>query len=324
VTMLQRSPTYVVSPRARRGGGRAAAGAPRARRLRAHPRWKNVALRDGLLPARAALPRGHEEVPRRPGAQGALGPTTTSIAHFTPATSRGTSGCASCPTGTCSQAIREGKASVVTDTIETFTEKGCACSGASSRGHRRDRDGARAAVPRRRALAVDGQRGRSRRRSWLYKGMMLSDVPEPRVRRRLHQRVVDAQVRSWWRVRLPPARPHGPRGRARSSRVATPTPRSRRFLDLSSGYCAAGGRPLPQAGRPRARGGSARNYFADFRLLRLGRVDDPTRSRAHRARHATRARRLLHSHAPRGRERRRAERARRRRLRSTSSLERTA
>ena len=48
------------------------------------------------------------------------------VGHATsrPPTSRGTSACAWCPTAICSRRIRAGRASVVTDHIETFTEKG--------------------------------------------------------------------------------------------------------------------------------------------------------------------------------------------------------
>ena len=58
------------------------------------------------------------------GVQTSSDGTTTSRRTSRPATTRGISACASCPTETSSSAIREGQASVVTDHIETFTEKG--------------------------------------------------------------------------------------------------------------------------------------------------------------------------------------------------------
>ena len=54
-----------------------------------------------------------------------------------------------------------------------------------------------------------------------YKGMMLSGVPEPRDRARLHERLVDAEVRPDLRVRLPAAQPHG-RARLRVVHAARP------------------------------------------------------------------------------------------------------
>ena len=44
--------------------------------------------------------------------------------HFSRATTRGTSGSASCRTATSSRRSAKGSASVVTDRIETFTENG--------------------------------------------------------------------------------------------------------------------------------------------------------------------------------------------------------
>ena len=100
------------------------------------------------------------------------------------------------PDGDLFQAIRNGTVSVVTDHIDTFTEKGLRLrSGAELEadiivtatglellflgGIEASVDGGAVDLPTR----------------LTYKGMMLEGVPEPRRGRRLHERVVDPQVR---------------------------------------------------------------------------------------------------------------------------------
>jgi monooxygenase len=177
VTMLQRSPTYMISlPRrdpfaswARaRFGDRAGCAATR---------WKNVLLGMGVYefcrrsPERAK--RLFIEHVRRQ-LRGASDVET----HFTPTYKPWDQRLCLVPDGDLFHAIREGRVSVVTDHIETFTETGIAlCSGA-----RLDADlivTATGLVLRffgGIAVEVDGvpiEHGRQ----MVYKGMMLSDVP---------------------------------------------------------------------------------------------------------------------------------------------------
>ncbi|HEY0000721.1 MAG TPA: NAD(P)/FAD-dependent oxidoreductase, partial [Actinoplanes sp.] len=116
VTMLQRSPSYVISLR---NGGPAAVGPLRARLVRARNvlgtsllyqasrRWPAIAAR--VLRGRVAreLPA---EVPVDP--------------HFTPAYAPWDQRLCVVPDGDLFASMRAGRASVVTQTIETFTEKG--------------------------------------------------------------------------------------------------------------------------------------------------------------------------------------------------------
>ena len=103
---------------------------------------------------------------------------------------------------------RGGQRVVVTDRIETFTETGhpLAVGRRARRRRRRHRDRARAASSSAASGSRSTARRSSRRRRCVYKGMMCQRRAELRVRRRLHERVVDAQVRPDERVRVPPAR----------------------------------------------------------------------------------------------------------------------
>ena len=173
------------------------------------------------------------------------------------ATTRGTSGCASCPTATCSRRSAAASASVVTDRIETFTETGIELeSGTRARGRRhRHRDRPEPAGARR-----DDARRRRRAASTLsetvaYKGMMLCGVPNLALAHRLHERVVDAQGR--------PGQPATSAGCSTTwTRTATrqrhaaaqpdPTVPTEPFLDLASGYVQRAIDKLPKQGAARA------------------------------------------------------------------------
>ena len=120
----------------------------------------------GVLPAQPAPARAREAA----AAQGRRAPAarraTTSTPTSRPATTRGTSGCASSPTATCSRRSRDGTASVVTDHDRHVHRDGHpAAVGRRARGrHHRHRHRPRAAVPRRHR-AVGRRRGRRPRRA---------------------------------------------------------------------------------------------------------------------------------------------------------------
>ena len=107
-------------------------------------------------------------------------------------------------------AIRSGKASVVTDTIDTFTKTGIKLAS----GDELDADivvtatGLQLVTLGEMDIVVDGEPV-DFSKTWTYKGFAYSDVPEPGLVVRLHQRVVDAARRPDLRVRVPPAQPHG-------------------------------------------------------------------------------------------------------------------
>ncbi len=147
--------------------------------------------------------------------------------HFKPRTTRGTSGCAWCPTATCSAPSGRVGVEVVTDTIDTFTQKGIRLSSGdelvadvvvTATGLNLKLDG-------RRRVVVDGEPV-DLSTAMAYRALMFSGPAQLRVHDRLHQRVVDAEGRPGRRLRVPAARP--PRARARDVVVPVPDPGVRR------------------------------------------------------------------------------------------------
>ena len=213
VTMLQRSPTYVVSRPARgRHGQRLRARLPA--KLAYHLiRWRNVLWRHVFLPARrgskpeqvkkrilgmvreAARPRLRRRHPFHAALQ-SLGPAAVPGAGRRPV--RGASS--------------SGKAAVVTDQIDSFTETGIRLKS----GSELDADiivtatGLEAAAARRHRGHASTARAVDFAKTLNYKGMMYSGRAEPRLGLRLHQRVLDAEMRPDLRICLPAAQLHGP------------------------------------------------------------------------------------------------------------------
>jgi len=111
-------------------------------------------------------------------AQRALGPGYDMAKHFTPHYNLGTSGCALCRTPICFLAIKSGKASVVTDEIESFTENGLRLRS----GEELEADiivtatGLKVQLMGGMEVCVDGAPV-TLSRAMSYKGMMYSDVP---------------------------------------------------------------------------------------------------------------------------------------------------
>jgi cation diffusion facilitator CzcD-associated flavoprotein CzcO len=123
VTMLQRSPTYIVSLPAED---------PLAKLLRRflpHPavysivRWKNVLLQMASYQLSRRRPRVVKKMIRR-GVEKALPPGYDIDTHFTPSYNPWDQRMCLVPDGDLFEAIGDGRATVVTDTIETFTETG--------------------------------------------------------------------------------------------------------------------------------------------------------------------------------------------------------
>ena len=100
-------------------------------------------------------------------------------------------------------------------------------------------------------LAVDGQRRRAPRDHGLQ-GHDAQRRAEPGRRDRLHQRLVDAEVRPDLRVRLPAAQPHGRARPPRSARRSNRDPSRRRRSRSSTSPPATSARARP-ASRSRAR-----------------------------------------------------------------------
>jgi cation diffusion facilitator CzcD-associated flavoprotein CzcO len=124
VTMLQRSPTYF------RTGRNAIELADELRQLEIDETWIHEIVRKKILHDQAVFTRRsftEPEVVKREllaGVRAYLGPDYDLGTHFTPTYRPWRQRIAFIPDGDFLQAIRDGKASVVTDEIESFTETG--------------------------------------------------------------------------------------------------------------------------------------------------------------------------------------------------------
>jgi cation diffusion facilitator CzcD-associated flavoprotein CzcO len=177
VTMLQRSPTYVVSLPAED------AIANRLRRMLpdgaayAIVRWKNVLLQMASYQLSRRRPEAMKKLLRR-GVQQALPPGYDVDTHFNPVYNPWDQRLCLVPDSDLFKAISSGRAEVVTDQIETITESGIELAS----GRKLDADvivtatGLNLLFLGGIAVSVDG-RATDLSRAMTYKGMMLSDVP---------------------------------------------------------------------------------------------------------------------------------------------------
>jgi cation diffusion facilitator CzcD-associated flavoprotein CzcO len=177
VTMLQRSPTYVVSrPSVDRFAQWLSRHLPH-RLAYAITRWKNVLLGSYFY----RLARRRPELFKRrliEMASQQLGPQCDVATHFTPRYKPWDQRLCLVPDGDLFRQIREGRASVVTDTIERFTPGGIKLAGGRELGA--DiivlATGLKLNVLGDVAFTIDG-RPMEPGQAMAYKGMMLGDVP---------------------------------------------------------------------------------------------------------------------------------------------------
>ena len=177
IVMLQRSPTYVVS----RPDKDVIANFLRKilpdHWAYAMTRWKNVALQQFMYRRTRTQP---EKVKQRllDMVRKELGPEYDVATHFTPSYNPWDQRLCLVPNSDLFAAIRSGKASIVTDRIERFTERGIALAS----GQHLDADiivtatGLNLVVLGEMQFSVDGEPV-DFARTWTYKGMMYSGVP---------------------------------------------------------------------------------------------------------------------------------------------------
>lgn len=176
VTMLQRSPTYVVSlPMEDKLANRLQNVLP-AKTAFSLARWKNVLFSMVFYQIARRAPKVAKWLLRK-GVQSALG-RDYDISHFTPAYNPWDQRLCVVPDGDLFQAIKSGRVSIVTDQIETFTEKGIKLKS----GAELDADlivtatGLKLKLIGGMQVVVDGHVVQPPQCK-VYKGMMLSDVP---------------------------------------------------------------------------------------------------------------------------------------------------
>jgi cation diffusion facilitator CzcD-associated flavoprotein CzcO len=177
VTMVQRSPTYVVSRPDEDGVANLLRRLLPAKWAYGLTRWKNVALQQFFYRQTRAKPEKVKAL-LLAGVRKALGPDYDVETHFTPRYNPWDQRLCLVPNADLFDAIRSGKASVVTGPIEGFAKSGIRM--ASGEEIAADvivtATGLELVVLGETAFEVDGvpvDFGRT----WTYKGMMYSDVP---------------------------------------------------------------------------------------------------------------------------------------------------
>ena len=177
VTMLQRSPSYIVSLPAEDPLARALRRVLPARAAYPIMRWKSVLLTMLSFQLARRRPQAMKALIRR-GIERQLPPGFDVDRHFKPTYNPWDQRLCLVPDGDLFEAIRAGRASVVTDRIETFTERGLKLAS----GDELEADlvvtatGLNLLALGGMEIAVDG-REVELAKTMSYKGMMLSGVP---------------------------------------------------------------------------------------------------------------------------------------------------
>lgn len=273
VTMLQRSPSYVASLPAEDPVARVLRKVLPAQAAHTMVRTKNVVLGLGLYQFCRRAPKRASALLRKEVHK--LLPDGYSKEHFTPRYDPWDQRLCLVPDGDLFAPIREGKASVVTDTIDTFTETGIR----TSSGVELPADIIVTATGLR-IQAVGGIKfevdGRTLQTGELlvYKGLMLSGVPNLAwcVGYTNASWTLRADLTSRYVCRL--LNEMDKKGHAVATPHADASETERRpLLGLTSGYISRAESDLPKQGA-KAPWYLRQNYLLDFATMTFGRVDD--------------------------------------------------
>lgn len=274
VTLLQRSPTYVVARPAEDGLANALRRVLPARLAYGITRWKNVLL--GMFFFRLAR-RRPERVKRLivGGVRHAMGPGYDVATHFTPRYNPWDQRVCLVPDGDLFAALRSGRAAMVTDHVATFTPRGIRLRS----GRELEADvvvtatGLELEVLGGVQLEVDGHRV-DPAATFNYKGMMFSDVPnlassfgytnaswtlKSDLTCAYVCRLLNHMDRRGWRQCTP--------------RNTDPTLAPEPWLDFSSGYVTRAVGRFPKQGS-RTPWRVYQNYARDLLGLRFGKLED--------------------------------------------------
>lgn len=274
VTMLQRSPTYVISMPAEDSIANALRRVLPVKLAYLLTRWKNVLF--GMLFFQ--LSRRRPDMIKKlifNGVRKALGPDYDIGTHFTPRYNPWDQRLCLVPNGDLFEAIKAGRVDVVTDQIETFTEKGLALRS----GRELEADvvvtatGLNLQLLGGMQLSVDG-RAVDLADSLNYKGMMFSDVP--------NMASSFGYTNASWTLKcdltceyvcrlINHMDKHG--YRQCTPRNLDPSLAEEPWIDFSSGYVQRSLHKLPKQGS-RLPWKLHQNYAFDIMMLRYGRVDD--------------------------------------------------
>jgi cation diffusion facilitator CzcD-associated flavoprotein CzcO len=275
VTMLQRSPSYVVSRPAQDKIANTLRRCLPDRTAYAMTRWKNVLITTFFY----SLARKRPELFKRMVARGVrknLGAKYDSK-HFTPPYNPWDQRLCFAPDADLFDAIREGRVSVVTDHIDTFTEAGLLLKS----GEHLDADiivtatGLVLRLFSGMQLVVDGAHVELPK-TLVYKGMMFSDIP--------NLAFAVGYTNASWTLKcdltaeyvcrlLNHMDQHG--FALCTPRVNDPDIEEEPVIDFNSGYVLRALETLPRQGS-KTPWRLHQNYMKDLRMMRYGRVDDGT------------------------------------------------
>ncbi|MEO8436565.1 MAG: NAD(P)/FAD-dependent oxidoreductase [Pyrinomonadaceae bacterium] len=275
VTMLQRSPTYVVSRPAQDKLANGLRSVLPARAAYVLTRWKNVLLQMVFYNLARSRPDLFKRMMAR-GVRNHLG-EQYDLKHFTPKYNPWDQRLCLVPDSDLFNAIRDGRATVVTDQIETFTETGLQLKS----GEHLDADiivtatGLVLKLMSGLQLTVDGAPV-DLSQTITYKGMMYSDVPN----------LVSAfgYTNASWTLKCDLTAEYVCRllkhmdqhGYAQCTpRVNDPDFTAEPAIDFTSGYVLRAIHTLPQQGS-KTPWRVHQNYVKDLAMLRFGRVEDGT------------------------------------------------
>jgi len=274
VTMLQRSPTYIASlPAEDPVAGWLRRVLPN-RAVYAIVRWKNVLLQTAVYQLSRHRPQAVKKLIRR-GLERALPADYDIEKHFTPRYDPWDQRMCLVPNGDLFEALSDGSASVVTDTIETFTERGIKLDS----GEELEADlivtatGLNLLFLGGMELKVDGEPV-DVPSTMTYKGMMLSGVPNLAftVGYTNASWTLKADLTSEYVCRLlAHMDAHG--YRMSVPEITDPTVEEAPLLDFTSGYVQRSLDQFPKQGSKepwRLR----QNYVFDRRSIRRGALDD--------------------------------------------------
>jgi monooxygenase len=273
VVMLQRSPTYMASLPSEDWIANGLRRLLPSRIAYGLTRWKNVLLQMFFFKLARARP---EKVKRRliADVRKQLGPEHDVETHFTPSYKPWDQRLCLVPDADLFDAIKEGRASIVTDHIERFTREGLKLrSGRQLKaGIIVTATGLKIKLLGGIAFSVDGER-RDLSRTLSYKGMMFSDMPNLAYTfgytnaswtlkadlTAIHVcRLLDHMDRNGFDIALP-----------RRDPAVEETP----FVDFSSGYIQRAIDILPKQGSSKP-WKLNQNYALDLAALKFGRIDD--------------------------------------------------
>ena len=273
VTMLQRSPTYIVSRPSEYGFARRLRRWLPARAAYALTRWRVIV--ESMLLYRVA--RSKPDLAKRKIVEMArhqLGPGYDVDTHFTPDYKPWDQRVCVVPDGDLFRAIRTGRASVATDRIQRFTPDGLLL--ASGRVLPADvvvlATGLKIKLLGGIAITVDGQPFRPHE-AMSYKGMMLSGLPNCVMTFGYTNAswTLKADLTAAWVVRL--LRHMDRKDRQVAVVHREPGVEPEPFLGFTSGYVQRARADLPQQGS-RKPWQVYQNYVQDMLTIRFGRIAD--------------------------------------------------